>query len=320
MQVNYKRALLAIAASFGLSAASAQTYPDKPIRMISAFAPSGATATIARILAEEMGKQLKQNVLVEDKPGASGVIAARAAMAAPADGYTLHIGGLNPHPLVLKNGVDLLTEMEPLGVAADLPLLFVTTTAKPLKTVADVVAYAKANPGRLDFASAAGGAELNLIMALFANRAGMTFTHIPFRSSGEIQTALGRGDVHITLLTATSAKPLITSNKANPVLIGTPARLDMYPDVPTPKDMGYKPFTSNTIIGLWAPKGTPPDVIRKLSAALINVQKDPKYIENFKARTGIAPVGLTPEQTREFFASKVSELEEAIRLTGFKPE
>lgn len=300
--------------------ALAQHYPSRPIKIVSGFATGGVTSTIARLLADGLSKQLNQPVMVEDKPGASGVIGARAAMAAPADGYTLHIGGLNPHPLLVKNGIDLLNEMEPIGLAVDLPQLFITTAAKPLGTVAEVIAFAKANPGRLDFASTAGGAELGLIMALFANRAGITFTNVPFRSAGEIQTALGRGDVHVALLSASSSAALITGKLASPVFFGAPERLPLYPDVPTPSDLGFKPFTSNALIGLWTPKGTPVEVVKKLSAATMAAQRDPAYIEAVKARTGIAPTALTSEQTRALFASKIAEHQEAIRLTGFKPE
>ncbi|MDO9433948.1 tripartite tricarboxylate transporter substrate binding protein [Hydrogenophaga sp.] len=300
--------------------ALADTYPSKPIRVITGYAPGGIGSTMARMWSEEVGKQLKQSFVVDDRPGASNSIGARAAMTAAPDGYTLLVAGINSHPLLFKGGMDLQKEMEPVAVAGVIPLAFLTSTQKNLKTVADVVAYAKANPGRLDFASSGGGAQLNLMMALFANRVGITYTHIPFKGTAEITTAIARDDVQITLLSAPSSLPLLQSGKANAVLIGADSRSSLMPDVPTPKEVGIKPFSVDSLMIVYAPKGTPKDIIQKLNAASIAVAKQPAYIDGMKSRTGEKPLPYTPEQTRAMVDQKLAELEEAARIANYKPE
>lgn len=302
------------------SAAGAQSYPSHPVRLITGYAPGGIGGLLSMAYGDQLSRQLKQPVIVEARPGASNTIGARAAMAAAPDGYTLHIGGVNAHPILVKNGVDLMKEMDPVGVAAIAPLLFITTATKPLKTVADVVAYAKANPGRLDFASSGGGAALNLMMALFSDRTGITYTHIPFKGTSEIQTAIIRGDVQITLLSAVSSLPIVSSGKAHAVLMPAEQRSPLLPDVPTPTELGLKPFAVDTILAVWAPKGTPADVIAKLNAATRAVAAEPTYIASVRDKAGVPPVALTVDQTKALFARRVAELEEAIRIAKYHPE
>lgn len=320
MKTKLYKSILAAALVLGTAASAwAQDYPSRPIKIITGYAAGGLGSMTTRLFADELSRQIKQAVVVEDKPGASNSIGAKLAMAAPPDGYTLLSAGINSHPLLFKGGVDLQKEMEPVAVAAVVPLAFLTSAAKNLKTVADVVAFAKANPGKLDFASSGGGAQLHLMMTLFANRTGITYTHIPFRGSSEIQTAIGRGDVHITLLSAPSSMSLIQSGKAHPVMIGASERSTLLPDTPTPKELGIKPFSVDSLQVIYAPKGTPKEIIQKLSAASIAAAKDPAFIEALKARTGTRPLAYTPEQTRAMVDDKLEELEEAARIANYKP-
>jgi len=297
----------------------AQEYPNKSIRIITGYAAGGIGSTIARMYADELGRQIKQSVIVDDKPGASNSIGAKLAMATQPDGYTLFIGGINAHPLLFKGGIDLQKEMEPVAVAGVVPLAFLTSSAKNLKTVADVVAYAKSNPGKLDFASSGGGAQLHLMMSLFAHRVGITYMHIPFRGSSEIQTAIGRGDVHITLLSAPSSLGLIQSGKAVAVMIGADERSSLLPDVPTPRELGIKPISVDSLQIVYAPKGTPKEIIQRLSLASIALAKNPIYIESMKLKTGTRPLAYTPDQTRVMVNEKLEELEEAVRIAKYSP-
>ncbi|HSW19482.1 MAG TPA: tripartite tricarboxylate transporter substrate binding protein [Ramlibacter sp.] len=314
-------AVLANTAALAADASdAAQRFPERPVKIITGYASGGIGSQLARMFGEELSRRLKTPVVVEDRPGASNTIGARAAMAAPPDGHTLHVGAINSHPLLFKGGVDLASEMEPVATVALMPLVIVTSATQSLRSVAEVVAYAKANPGRLDFASSGGGAQHNLFMGLFASRAGIRFTHVPYRSAGDIQTGLARGDVHLTLLTAPSALPILAGGRAHAVMIGAAQRSPLLPDVPTPAQVGLKPFTADTLLVLWAPKGTPRPVIDKLSQAAMAINRDPAYAESIKARTGTLPLPLTPDETREQFAGKVHELMEAIRVTGYQPE
>lgn len=321
MKTTFLNSLLAMAVSLSAAvpALAADPYPSKPIRIITGYATGGLGSIVTRLYAEELGKHLKVNVLVDDKPGASNSIGARLAMGAQPDGYTLLCAGINSHPLLFKGGMDLQKEMEPVAVAGITPLAFLTSDAKNLKSVKDVVDFAKANPGKLDFASSGGGSQLHLMMSLFANRTGITYTHIPFRGSSEIQTAIGRGDVHITLLSAPSSLAVIQSGKAHAVMIGADERSSLLPDTPTPRELGIKPFSVDSLQVIYAPKGTPKDIIQKISAASIAVAKDPVFIEAIKSKTGARTYAYTPAQTRAMVDEKLEELEEAARIANYKP-
>lgn len=317
--------LFALAMASGIASwgnAGAQAYPARTIKLITGYGPGGSSSPINRKFAEELSRQLKQPVIVEDKPGAGNSIGARLAMAAPPDGYTLHIGGLNPHPLIQVGGVDLGKEMEPVGIIGEVPLLFVTSAAspKPLKTVADIVAYARANPGAMNFASSGGGGHWNMKMGLFANRVGgIDYTHVPYKGGSDVQIAITRGDAQITLLTAGSARPLVESGKGYAVMMAASQRAANMPEVPTPAELGLKSVTASTLFVLWAPRGTPHDIIAKLNGAMQAIARDPAHIEWMRERAGNAPPVVTPEQTRDYYEAQVRELEEAARITGLKP-
>jgi tripartite-type tricarboxylate transporter receptor subunit TctC len=316
--VNFARNIAAATASLVLATtAIAQSYPSRPLRLVSGTQAGGITSVQARMFGDELAQHLRQPVVVEEKPGAANMIAARLVMGAAADGYTLHVGGINPHPLLEKNGIDLSREMEPVGIISSVPMVFVTTATLPLDTVRAVADFATANPGRLDFGSSGGGAHWNLMMTLFARRAGgFSHSNVPYKGAPDIQLALGRGDIQISMLTPPSIVPLIASGKARAILIAAPSRSPLLPNVPTPAEAGLRPFSASTDMYLWAPRGTPREVIEKLNAAMVAIAKDRKYSEAVMSKTGAAPLALTPDEALAHFTNEVQQLREALGESG----
>lgn len=299
----------------------AQAFPAKPIKIITGFGPGGMGNVVTHLFAEDFGRKLGQPVIVEDRPGASNTIGAKAVMSSPADGYTLHMGGINSNPALFKNGIDLSKEMEPVALAVAVPLVLVTSAAHPLKTLPEIKAFAAKTPGGIFFGSAGGGAAQHMMMALLSKRAGgIPFTHVPFKGSGELQSAIARGEMHAAFLSAVSSMPLIRAGKKTPVLTGGDTRSSLLPDVPTLAEAGLKPFSTDSLMMVWAPKGTPPAIIRKLNEAAQAVAKDPKYIEAMSTRLGVTPVAMTPEQMLKMYQEAINDIVEASALVNYKPE
>lgn len=312
--------LVTITASFS-SAAAAQDYPNRPIRIISGFGPGGVGFAVPRMFAEEFGRVLGQRIVIDDRPGAGNSIGARAGATAQPSGYNLFVGGLAPHPLLQKNGVDVTTEMLPVALMMEVPLVFATSAALPLKSVSELATYAKANPGKLNFASSGGSPYLYLMMRLLAQRAGgIPHTHVPYRNASDIQIGFATGDVHITIASVVSLPATLKRGETTAILVAGPTRSPLLPNVPTPAEVGLKDFTVETLFGLWAPRGTPGEYIKKLNAAANEVAKSPDYASRVQSSFGVTPPSGTPEQSLERFRTQLRLIREAVRLSNYKPE
>lgn len=311
--MNITRKIATAIAVFGLAASAlADTYPSHPVRFIIGTQAGGMASVLARTLADGLAKSLGQPVIVEERPGANGLIAAKLVMSAAPDGYTLLVDGINPHPLIAKNGIDLSKEMEMVGMVSSVPMVFLTTAGRKLDSVRAVVDYAKANPGRLDFGSS-GGTYWNLMMKVFTQRAGgFSYTNVPYKGSADLQLALPRGDIQITMMTPPSSLPMVASGKARAILIAAPTRSPILPDVPTPAEAGLLPFSVSSTMYLWAPKGTPGAVIDKLSTAMLGIAKDEKYRKAVIEKTGAQPPAYTRAEASEQFAAEVQQAREAL--------
>ena len=273
------------------------------------------------MFAEELSRVLNQRIVVDDRPGAGNAIGARAGAAAQPSGYNFFVGGLAAHPILQKNGVDVMSEMLPVTVVLEVPLVFATTTKLPLKSVAELVAYARANPGKLNFASSGGSPYLSLMMRLLSERAGgIPHVHVPYRNASDIQTGFGTGDVHIALASSTSMPASLKRGDATPILFAGPARSPLLPNTPTPAEVGIKDFSVETLFGLWAPRGTSREHIAKINAAANEAARTPGYTSRVVSAFGATPPVTTPEQTLARFRTQLRLIEEAVRLSNFKPE
>jgi tripartite-type tricarboxylate transporter receptor subunit TctC len=284
--------LLALAAE-----ASAQTqYPAKPIKVIVPYAPGGLTDVVARHYAEQVRKILGQAVFVENKPGASGILAIEEMARARPDGYTIMIGnistnGLTPVLLRKKMSIDYDKDVQIVARLADVPVFFLETTVDfPPKTFAEFIAYAKQNPGKVRYGSAGAGSYQQINTEVLAKRAGIELLHIPFRDGGSgILRDLGNGDIHVTWFNITNPVGMMKAGKVRPLAIAAPQRLPQYPDVPTIAEVGFPGIKAAQWVAAYAPAGVPPEIIETLHAAFTKAVTVPELDDAFQKGGMVAP-------------------------------
>ena len=307
MQRRLLCTLAALPAVLGLGAlapaAHAQTpeanWPSKPIRWIVPFPPGGAMDAIARTLGEKVARTLGQPFVIENRPGAGGNIGADFLAKSPADGYTLmitSIGMATNKPLYRKLSYDPIKDFAPVGVLAVVPNILVTNATQPqIKSVADVVAAAKAAPGKLTYASAGNGTSIHLAGEVFTSLAGVDMLHIPYKGSGPAVSDLLGGQVNYMFDSITSARPHIQSGKLRALAVTTARRSTSMPDVPTMEEAGIKGYEVSPWFAAFVPAGTPPAIVKKLNQTFVAAMKQPDVIERFQA-IGAEVVGSTPEE------------------------
>ena len=307
MQRRLLCTLAALPAVLGLGAlapaAHAQTpeanWPSKPIRWIVPFPPGGAMDAIARTLGEKVARTLGQPFVIENRPGAGGNIGADFVAKSPADGYTLmitSIGMATNKPLYRKLSYDPIKDFAPVGVLAVVPNILVTNATQPqIKSVADVVAAAKAAPGKLTYASAGNGTSIHLAGEVFTSLAGVDMLHIPYKGSGPAVSDLLGGQVNYMFDSITSARPHIQSGKLRALAVTTARRSTSMPDVPTMEEAGIKGYEVSPWFAAFVPAGTPPAIVKKLNQTFVAAMKQPDVIERFQA-IGAEVVGSTPEE------------------------
>jgi tripartite-type tricarboxylate transporter receptor subunit TctC len=267
-----KRLVLAaiLAASAGMASAAAQTFPTRPITMVVPFAAGGPTDTIARIMAEGMRTSLGQNVIIENSTGAAGSLGVgRVARAAP-DGYTIGIGHWSTHvvnPAVYPLQYDVLTDFEPISLIANNPQLIVSKNAVPAKDLKELIAWVKQNQDKVTEGTAGVGSASHIAGIQFQNLTGTKFQFVPYRGAAPVMQDLLAGHVDITFDQAANSLPQVRAGQIRAYAVTAKARLASAPDIPTVDEAGLPGFYIAVWHGLWAPKGTPKDVIAKLLAA-----------------------------------------------------
>ena len=286
-------------------AANAQTYPDRLVRIIVPQGPGGPTDLLARVAGQRLQSALGQNVVIENRPGAGGMIAAKAAGSAEPDGYTLFMG--NTSVLVLvpilsrKSGYNPDKLFTPVARLAESYQVLVVNPSLPVKTVAELVAYAKANPGKLNFASAGIGNTIHLAGELFNFDAGIKIVHVPYNSGAEATRAVLGGQVQMTFVNITGLPPLIADGKLRALAVTGPKRQAQLPDVPTMIESGYPDFVVRAFFGIVAPAGTPAPVVNKLNAT-INAEMASSEMQATLKRLGAAAGSGTAADFAEFIA------------------
>ena len=300
--------------------ASAQPYPNKVVRIISGYEVGGGATVGLHLFAEEMGNQLNTKFIVDSRPGASFSIAARAVRNAAPDGYTVYAGGIGSDPLLYKNGMRVIGELKPVSMVTEIPLVFFTNTAKGLKSMAAVVAYAKEKPDKLNFASIGGSVYLNLMMSVLASRlGGFSYVNIPYKGAPQAQMALISGEVDITLISIRSGQAGLDSGRITPILVGAVKRSPLLPHVPSLEEVGLQNIAVDSKVGLWAPPGTPAAIINMLSDAAQAIVKNPAYNEKFTNVLGASPLGTTPEGMERRFEQEFRLMQEGVRLSNYEP-
>jgi len=313
--------LLAVVCINACTAAHAQ-YPTKPIKMIVPYAAGGTTDVLARIMADKLGQALGQAVVVEYKPGAGGTIGAEAAAKSPNDGYTIVMGAPGSHStatsLYAKLGYDPVKDFAPIVHVANVPNSIVVHPSLPVKTVPELIAYAKSHPGELTYGSAGTGATTHLTGELFALQAGVKLTHIPYKGSSQAMTDLLGGQIQMMFENLPGAASQIRSGKIRGVAVTSLRRSPAFPDLPAVSET-LPGFEVVAWFGLFAPAGTPAAIIARLNAESDKALHLAEVREKIIA-AGSDPIGGTPEDMAKFLANDIAKWVRVTREAGIKPQ
>ncbi|MFS8930669.1 tripartite tricarboxylate transporter substrate binding protein [Cupriavidus taiwanensis] len=318
------RAALVLSAASALlpAAAGAQEFPQHPVRMVLPYPAGGPTDLLARVVAVKMGESLGRGVVVDNKPGASGMIGAEAVARAAADGYTilanasLHV--INPS-IQPKMRYDAFKDFVPITQLADVPLVLVVNNASPVKTVQDLIAYARREGGALNFGSAGNASAQHLAGESFKLAAGVPMQHVPYKGSAPALTDLMGGQIQLMFDSMPSAMPFIKAGKLRAIAVTTPRRASALPDIPTVAESGLPGFDISTWYGLWAPRGTPAAVVEKLATHAAAALKRPDVRQQY-ADMGAEPVGSSPADFARYNAAEGRKWAEIVRRSGAKAD
>ena len=316
--------LLLPAIAFSVSAfAHAQSYPNKPIRLVVPFAPGGSSTIVARSLAAEMEKGLGQPIVIENKGGGGGNLAMHDVARADPDGYTIiigHVGSLAMTPYITPNlGYDVNRDFAPISLLAKVPNIFVVHADVPANNLREFVALAKQKPGELYYGSAGNGSAGHLAMEYLTLVSGMDLQHVPYKGTGPNLVDLVAGRTHATSAGTPPLMPHVKAGKLRVVAVGTPQRLPTLPEVGTVAEQGYPGFEASQWYGLNAPAKTPPAIVKRLAEEAAKAAKSPSVVERFKADDAEA-IGSTPEQYGAFIAKEQARWKEVIQKAGVKAD
>jgi tripartite-type tricarboxylate transporter receptor subunit TctC len=288
-----RRVVLAAFALLLVARTTAQTYPDHPVRIIVPTPAGGPVDVMARLIASNLSSQLQQNVVVENKPGAGNTIGSRVAAEAAPDGYTLMVSaasGLIISPMLYKTAGYDAASFTPIALTTETPQLLVINPKLPFKTVAELVAYAKANPGKLNYSTGGSGTIPHLAAELFKRATGTDIVHVPYKGGGPALTGVVAGEVQMTFDPVATSLPLIKDGKLRALAIAGPQRSAALPNLPTMAESGYPTVLVGAWTALLAPKGTPAPIIAKLNAAT-NAALQSEQMRSTLAKLGAEPRG-----------------------------
>jgi tripartite-type tricarboxylate transporter receptor subunit TctC len=312
-----RSALFAIAALFALapSLADAQTYPNRPIRLLHGFSPGGAADALARIVSDGLSKRLGQPVIVEAKPGAGGNIAAAAIANAAPDGYTLGlVTGAHAisGTLYKKLAYEPTDSFEMVSTLVYYALVIAVRADSPAKTLPDLIAMARAKPNELSFGSVGFGSTHHLAGELLTTTAGIKMVHVPYRGDAPSVTSLLGGDVPVIVGTTVLLAGQIESGAIRGLAVTSPTRTPLLPNVPSAEEAGLKGYDVRTWAGIVAPKGTPADIVQKLNAETASMLADPAVKKALETATGGEVRASTPEQMRVLIRSEIAKWSKVI--------
>jgi tripartite-type tricarboxylate transporter receptor subunit TctC len=318
-----KRFFLVLAALAVASAAWAQSYPNKPIRVLVPFVPGGNVDITARTVAPALGELLGQPVIVENRPGAAGLVGAQALVASAADGYTLMMGSnssLAVAPSLYASWpYDPLKGIAPITNLAITPFVLVVKNALPAKTLDEFLKLAKEKPGQLSMASGGNGSSNQLVGELFQMMTGAKFSHVPYKGTGAALVDLAGGQVDLLFDQASSTVGNVRGGKIRAIAVASGARQAALPDTPTFAEAGLRDFEIDNFTGLVGPAGMPAEAVAKVHAAAVKALGTPLVRERF-ASLGVQPVGSTPDQFAATIREDLARWSKVIKAAGIKAE
>ena len=313
-------ALVALAIS---AAAHAQVYPSKPIRMIVAYPPGGGTDIVGRMVAQKLGEALGQNVVVENRGGASGNIGTEIAARAAPDGYTVLMGNVAPNAinvsLFRSLPFDPVADFAPVSLVASTPNILVVHPSTPARTVKEVIALARARPGTLNFASAGVGSSSHLAGELFRVLAGADIVHVPYKGAGPAMVDVLSGQVQLYFATMPAAMPHVKSGKLVPIAVTSARRSPALPELPTIAESGVAGYEASTWYGLLAPAHTPGPAVARLHEGILKILGEAELRERLTDQ-GFEPVGDSPQEFAAYIRSEIAKWGKVIRDAGIRSE
>lgn len=314
---------LSLAAAAGVApGAHAQTYPAKPVRVVVAFTAGGTTDILARLVAQQLSERLKQQFVIDNKPGAGGNIGTEAVVRAAPDGYTLIVNSVGPiavNPtLYSRLGYNPLTDLVPMVQIADVPNVLVINPALGLKTMEEFLAYARANPGKLNYGSTGVGTSAHLSSFMLTRRAGVEATHIAYKGADALRDLLA-GRIQFMFATIPSVMPHIAAGRLQPLAVSSVKRSRSLPEVPTVIEKGFAGFEAGSWFGFFAPRGTPDAVIAQVNRIVNDILLVPA-IEQQMVAQGADPVGGTPAQFGQFVQHEFDKWKLIVRESGATAE
>ena len=300
----------------------AEKYPEKPIRIIVNSSPGGQLDVTTRLIAQFMGETLKQPIIIENKPGADGMLGIRYAKTVPSDGYTLLAAAstITVLPSVKLNpGYDVLTDFSAIGAMVRVPYLMITSSDKPYKSVSDLINFAKSNPEKVSFSSAGNGTTSHICSAKFMQQAGIHMLNVPYKGNAAALPDLiaGRSDMMFDAYGSSGAQ--IKSGRLRVLAVTSSKRMPQLPNVPTVAEQGLPNFSYELWLGLLAPAGTPKDVLQKLSAALNTALANPKVIER-AYEEGTEPMPMSPQEFSDLLKTDLTQTSTLVTTLGIKKE
>ena len=305
------------------SAAQAQGYPNKPIRLVVPFAPGGSSSIVARSVAAEMEKALGQPIVVDNKPGGGGNVAMIEVAKADPDGYTLiigHVGSLAMNPYMYsKLPYDVDRDFAPVSLLAIVPAIFVVHESVPARNLREFVALARKEPGKLYYGSAGNGSAGHLAMEYLKQVSGIDIQHVPYKGTGPNIIDLVAGRTQASSAGTPPLMPHVKSGKLRVIAVGTSKRLHTLPDVGTVAEQGYPGFETSQWYGLNAPAKTPDEIVHRLSAEAAKAARSPKVLERFASDDAEA-VGSTPAEYGAFIKKEQQRWSKVVRAAGIRAD
>jgi tripartite-type tricarboxylate transporter receptor subunit TctC len=307
----------------GAASASAQQYPDRPIRLIVPFPPGGSTDVMARIFAQKLGDRLGQRVYIDNRGGAGGRIGMELAAKAQPDGYTLMMDTSITHTVAMslysKATFDVVTDFAPITMLASEPLLFLVNPSVPAKSVSEFIALAKAKPGHLNYSSPGNGTSGHMAAELFKTMAGVDIVHVPYQGGGPAVLGLIADQVQLLIQSPVATLQFVKSDKLRLLATTSLTRSPDMPDVPTVAESGLPGYEVLLWFGLYAPAKTPDAIITRLNQEAAKIMQSPEMVARL-ATEGGQPVANTPEQFQEIIKADIAKWTKIVKEAGLKVE
>ena len=304
------------------ASAQAQPYPNKPIRMIVVSAPAGSTDLLARSVGRALTESMGQTIVLDNKPGGGGIIASETLAKAPPDGYTILMPNTSHSVLPslhAKLPYDPIKDFAPVSLVALTHSLLLVNPSVPVKSVKELIELAKAQPGKLNYASGTTGASAHFGAELLKLMAGVNIVQVPYKGTAAQLTALLSGEVQMSFVTMPSALPHVSAGRLRVLAIGSPKRSPALPDVPTVAESGLPGFDIGAWNGILAPARTPQPIIMRLNAEIVKMTKNPEYKEHASSQ-GAELVGDTPQEFAAYIKTQIARFAKVVKATGMRPD